>query len=250
MRFCIAIICLCVSFSSISQSKTGKQTPLPPRVKNQTKSDEFIIEPPTLRCAGFEWIIYGDENRNATVAVSYRKKGNSGWKEGLPLLRIGGEKIYGHDQRWVYETQHMFAGSLFDLEEGTLYECRFQLSDPDGIDGQAEHIVAVQTKAEPQPYAHGQVYHVYPPNHKGPKESPAFTGLNEAYYGEGNTGDWWNVPEPRVQAGDIILVHAGLYKGNRKRYTDTLALDFHGAYVLTQKGYSRKADYNQSGWRW
>ena len=49
---------------------------------------------------------------------------------------------------------------------------------------------------------------------KDQRTSPAFTGLNEAYYGEGNTGDWWNVPEPRVQPGDVILIHAGLYKGN------------------------------------
>lgn len=86
------------------------------------------------------------------------------------------------------------------------------------------------------PFNNGNVYHVYPPGFKGIKEAPAFTGLNEAYYGGGNTGDWWNVPEPRVQPGDVILIHAGKYKGNRLKYADSLALDFHGAYVLTQKG--------------
>ncbi|MBA4058647.1 MAG: hypothetical protein C0490_28280, partial [Marivirga sp.] len=132
------------------------------------------------------------------------------------------------------------AGSLFNLEENTLYECRFELTDPDGVQGRAIKTITIKTKAEPKPYEHGQVYHVYPPGYKGKKETPAFTGLNEAYYGEGNTGDWWNVPEPRVQPGDVILMHAGLYKGNRLRYADTLALDFHGAYVLTQKGTKEK----------
>ena len=199
-----------------------------------------MIEPPTLLCAGFEWTISGDANRNAHVAVRFRKKGDAQWTEGLPLLRIGGEKVYGHDQRWVYTTEEMFAGSIFNLQPATVYECDFVLSDPDGVEGRDHHTVFVQTKSEPQPYAYGQTYHVYPPDHEGPKESPAFIGLNEAYYGTGNTGDWWNVPEPRVQPGDIILIHAGLYKGNRMKYADALALDFHGAYVLTQKGTAEK----------
>jgi hypothetical protein len=200
----------------------------------------FIVEPPTLLCVGFEWKINGDENRNASATVMFRRKGETLWKNGLPLLRIGGEKIYGHDQPWVYTTPHMFAGSIFNLEPGTTYECRVKITDLDGVDGSIEQNVEVRTKSEPTPYAQGNVYHVYPPGYKGPREQPAFTGLNEAYYGIGNTGDWWNVPEPRVQAGDIILIHAGRYKGNRLKYADSLALDFHGAYVLTQKGTAEK----------
>lgn len=209
-------------------------------LRYQTKTNEFIVEPPTLLCAGFQWTLSGDENRNAKVNVRFRKKGDDRWTDGHPLLRIGGEKVYGHDQRWVYTTEDMFAGSIFNLEPGTLYECSFQLIDPDGIEGTDRHVVFVRTKAEPEPYDHGKVYHVYPPGYEGPKESPAFTGLNEAYYGVGNTGDWWNVPEARVQPGDVILVHAGLYKGDRMKYADALALDFHGAYVFTQKGTPEK----------
>ena len=209
-------------------------------IRNQTKTDDFIVEPPTLLCAGFEWKIAGDENRNASVKVNYRKKGSSTWNDALPLLRIGDEKIYGHEQRWVYTVQPMFAGSIFNLEPGTEYECWFRLSDPDGVEGETEKLVMIKTRTEPQPYPLGQVYHVYPPGHTGPKQSPAFTGLNAAYYGEGNTGDWWNVPEARVSAGDVILVHAGLYKANRLKYADDLALDFHGAYIFTQKGTKEK----------
>ena len=207
---------------------------------NKTRPAKFVVEPPTLICAGFEWMIEGDDNRNAVVDVTFRKKGASTWQKGLPLLRIGGEKIHGHDQPWVYTTENMFAGSIFYLDPDTEYECRFQLADPDGVEGESQHIAFVKTKAEPRPYEKGNVYHVYPPGYKGSKESPAFTGLNEAYYGIGNTGDWWNVPEPRVQPGDVILVHAGRYKGNRLKYADSLALDFHGAYVLTQKGTPEK----------
>lgn len=209
-------------------------------VKNQTKTNEFIVEPPTLVCAGFEWTISGDEDRDATVMVQYRRKGTDAWKQGLPMLRAGGEKVYGHDQRWVYTTDNMFAGSIFNLDPGTVYECRFELSDPDGVEGENVRVVSIRTKSEPKPYEHGNVYHVYPPGYEGPRQTPAFTGLNEAYYGEGNTGDWWNVPEPRVLPGDVILVHAGLYKGDRLKYADVLALDFHGAYVFTQKGTAEK----------
>lgn len=209
-------------------------------VRNSTKTEKLIIEPPTLICAGFEWIISGDENRNAEVKVQYRVKGAEVWLSALPLLRIGGEKIYGHEQRWVYTTKNMFAGSIFNLMPETIYECKFQLSDPDGIEGESEQMVMVKTKAEPKPYAYGKIYHVYPPGFKGQMTHPGFIGLNAAYYGEGNTGDWWNVPEARVQAGDVILVHAGLYRGHRLTYADTLALDFDGAYVFTQKGTAEK----------
>ncbi len=207
---------------------------------NKTKTNTFITEPPTLECAGFEWYIAGDENRNAEVKVSFRKNGNTEWIEALPLLRIGGEKVYGHEQRWVYTTENMFAGSIFNLLPDTYYECRLVLKDPDGVEGVNEQKVMIKTKAVPSAYAYGKTYHVYPPGFKGPRQSPSFTGLNAAYYGEGNTGDWWNVPDARVEAGDMILVHAGLYKANRMRYADSLALDFHGAYVFTQKGTAEK----------
>jgi hypothetical protein len=230
-------IWLAAMFAFITGVVEGQQaSSIKALLKNQTKTNQFIVEPPTLVCAGFQWTISGDENRNAAVSVSFRKKGTDQWKKGLPLLRIGGEKIFGHGQRWVYTVDHMFAGSIFNLEPGLVYECTFELTDPDGVEGESSHTVFVKTRSEPKPYENGNVYHVYPPGYTGAKKTPAFTGLNEAYYGGGNTGDWWNVPEPRVKPGDIILVHAGLYKGNRLKYADDLALDFHGAYVFTQKG--------------
>lgn len=208
---------------------------------NRVWAGDFITEPPTLHCAGFEWKIRGDANRNASVEVQYRELGTSGWSPALPLLRIGGEKIYGHGQRWIYETPPMFAGSIFNLKEATEYECRFRMTDPDGVLGENPEVrVVIKTRAEPKPYAQGNTYHVYPVGYEGEKMEPAFTGLNEAYYGGGNGGDWWLVPEPRVKPGDVILMHAGLYKGDLLDYVDPLALNFHGAYVLTQKGTAEK----------
>ncbi len=49
---------------------------------------------------GFEWMIDGDDNRNATVEVSYRKKGDRDWKEALPLLRLQHERINRDPQQF------------------------------------------------------------------------------------------------------------------------------------------------------
>ena len=203
---------------------------------DKTVAGQFIAEPPTLISLGFEWEIEGDDNRNAAVTVSYREKGTEVWKQGLPLLRLQNERINRGPLQ--YTTPNMFAGSIFDLAPDTEYESRFVLSDPDGVEGPVEHLALVRTRFEPQPFAGGRVYHVYPPGHSGPKEEPAFTGLLEAYYTGSAHSDNSNTFPPRVQPGDTILVHAGLYKDNRFRYGrgEGLGTISDGTYFLTQSG--------------
>ena len=84
------------------------------------------------------------------------KKESHDWKEALPLLRIQNEECiatfaptkttddfwwippYGaNNNRIDYVTPNMFAGSIFDLEPDTEYECKFLMSDPDGVSGYA-----------------------------------------------------------------------------------------------------------------
>src|SRR5205823_3902503 len=184
------------------------------------------------------WRIEGDDNRNASVGVAYRKKGEQAWKEGLPLLRIGGERI--NENSLQYVVPHMFSGSIFDLEPGTDYDCRFRMSDPDGVEGQAETTVTVKTRPEPVPATGGHTYHVYPPGFQGQKQEPSFTGLEAAYYTGGNGADYFNSYPARVQAGDIILVHGGLYKDDRYRYGGPLGTISSGTYFLTQSGTAEK----------
>ena len=205
---------------------------------DKTIVKEFITEPPTLVSLGFEWRIDGDDNRNATVSVFYRKKGEQAWKEGLPLLRIGNERI--NENALQYITPNGFAGSIFDLEPATDYECRFVMSDPDGIDGKTENIVTVRTRFEPKPAAGGKVYHVYPPGYNGQKQEPAFTGLLAAYFTGSSHSDNFNTFPPRVQPGDTILVHAGLYKDDRYRYGGGQGTVSSGTYFLTQSGTAEK----------
>ncbi len=195
----------------------------------------FVIERPTLICLGFEWAISGDDNRNSTVEVSYRKSGETGWKQGMPLLRMGGERVFRKDLGLDYVVPEMFAGSVLDLEPDTEYEARFEMKDPDGVKGGSVKIVKTRTRGEPKQVRNARVLHVYPPAWKGPKQEPSFTGLKQAYYGSGN-GDWSVLSERKVRSGDVILVHAGLYRGDRLRYSEPTGLDFDGSYVLTAKG--------------
>jgi hypothetical protein len=200
---------------------------------------QFIVEPATLHCLGFEWSIEGDDNHNASVAVQYRKLGRTEWKDGLPLLRIGDEKVWRSREFLEHWTPRMFAGSILNLEPETEYECEFEMSDPDGVRGPARQQATVTTRGVPRASVTGRVRHVYPPNHQGPQKQPSYTGLLQAYYGAG-LGDWDVVHERPVRPGDIIKVHAGLYKANLKDYVDPNRVPFHGAYVLTIDGTPEK----------
>jgi len=209
---------------------------------NQVFVDELVIEPPTLENLGFEWFIRGDENRNSSVAVSFRELGTQDWQEGMPMLRIGGERIYARVQFDV-ELPPMFAGSIMNLEPNTAYEARFTINDPDGVMGEPTKTVTVRTRPEPMPYAEGNVYHVYPHGYQGEKTEPFFEGLLCAYNFSCSGTDWSTTGRPRVRAGDTLLVHADLYKYNRYEYTGsarnrTIPLD--GTYYLTADGTADK----------
>jgi hypothetical protein len=206
---------------------------------NKTQAGKFVVEHPTLLNLGFEWEIRGDANRNATVAVQFRAVGESSWRAALPLVRIGGENVYRRRENLDYTVPDGFAGSILNLQPGTEYECRFQLTDPDGTSGETAHTVKVRTRTEPQPAKEGRKLHVYPPDYQAERQEPSFTSLLQAYYGAG-LGDWSVVWERRAQAGDTILIHAGLYRNDRLNYVDPQMTPFDGTMSLTLKGTREK----------
>jgi hypothetical protein len=221
---------------------------------NQTVSSEVYIEPPTLINLGFEWPIDGDDNRNARVAVEYRRKGEAGsaWKPAMDLMRLQGEEV------WLrgaldYTAPNLFAGSVLDLQEDTDYQVKLTLTDPDGVDGfdgrtPVVRVIDVRTRAEPVPAPGGRVFHVYPPGFTGTRQQPAFSGLLEAYYMASLGGDWSRASPPRVQAGDTVLVHAGVYLSKHdhysheinSRFTTCCGTPWDGTYYLTQDGTPEK----------
>lgn len=200
---------------------------------------ELVVNNPTLINLGFEWHIEGDDNRNASVAVSYRKAGDSDWIEGMPLMRLQGEQNY-QENAWNLIVPNMFAGSILDLEPDTAYETRFELSDPDGASGESTQIVTVSTRPEPMPAQGGKVYHVYPVGFEGPREEPAFTGLMCAYNYRCGAGDSAPTGRPRVKPGDVVLMHGGTYAYFYEFYANNTSINatttFEGTYYLTGDG--------------
>lgn len=237
------------SLAAALAALAGVALAAPAKAERAVQSGAFSVERPTLVSLGFEWRIQGDDNRNAQVVVSYRKKGERPWRQGLPLLRLQGEEVPGGRPRnsdygryFDFVAPNMFSGSLLNLEPDTAYECRFQLIDPDGVRGPAVKQVIVRTRKAPAPAAGGRVFHVYPYGWTGPKTQPAFTGLMAAYYMGSDQSDHSNAFPPRVRPGDVILVHAGVYKDNRFAYGGFdpkfggYGTPFDGTYYLTASG--------------
>jgi hypothetical protein len=200
-------------------------------------------DPPTLIALGVVWQVEGDDNRNASVQVEYRRQGDSSWSRGLDLLRTHHEQMF---LRGAYDLTlgNQFAGSLFDLVEDTPYQIRLTLADPDGVSGEATRLLELRTRTEPRPATGGRVFHVYPPGYTGTREQPAFSGLLEAYYMAALGGDWSRASPPRVRAGDTIKVHAGVYLSRHdhysheinSRYATCCGTPWDGTYYLTQDG--------------
>jgi len=205
------------------------------------KSGKFVIETPTLHSLGFEWYLEGDDNRNATVAVSYRKRGDAEWWKALPLLRIGGEKVAGVAGWYLHTCPHMFAGSIFDLDPGTKYEVRLAMEDPNG--GGTEKRVTTSTKPVPRMFEGGKRLHVYAKGHQGQKTQPAFEDLRTAFEAAGR--------------GDQILVHKGTYVGSyvfAKSGTPKKPIVIRGAgdgeAILVNDGARQLLDIHQSDYLW
>src|SRR5215510_11823824 len=234
--------CALVVFTLLAGVSISRQVVLAAPGDLNVTPGELVVEHPTLNNLGFEWFIDGDANRNARVEVSYRKQGETAWRQAMPLARLHGEQTF---QRNVFNviTPNMFAGSILDLEPGTTYETRFVMTDADGVSGPAANAtktIFVKTRPEPVPATDGKTYHVYPAKWKGPKTEPAFEGIMCAYNYYCGAGDTAPGGRPRVKPGDTILVHAGTYAYHWEFYGNQTTVNatttFEGTYYLTAKG--------------
>jgi len=199
------------------------------------------IEPPTTGALGVEWRIQGDDNRNASVTLAWRRTGETAWRNGLPLLRVQAEAVQ-QGASFHYVAPNMFAGSVFDLAPDTSYDVRLRLTDPDAPAGSTpvERTVTARTRPVPKPATGGAVYHVYPREYTGAKLEPNFNSLMAAYNTGANGADFVNSFQPRVKPGDVILVHAGTYREDRRRYAGPNSTLFDGTFYLTADGTADK----------
>jgi len=170
-----------------------ERRPVPPLVgfpvgpeMDEIVPKRFIIDPPTIENLGFRWYIEGDSNRNASVDVAFRKKGQTRWKRGLPMLRVHHE--VSNQQYGPYRTGNLFAGSVLFLEPATAYEIRLTMRDPDGGAPGEPKIVEAATRAIPKAFDGGRII-----------EATAEQGLPAAI--------------EQARPGDIIQLRPGIYKG-------------------------------------
>src|SRR5258708_29866308 len=104
---------------------------------------EPVLEPATLHSLGAYWIVKGDDNKNAQIAMSFRKSGAAEWTQSLPMFRVEkgapeGELVRGNDKKGrkaqleIPRDAWLFAGSIVLLVTDTDYELKLSLHDPDG----------------------------------------------------------------------------------------------------------------------
>ncbi len=160
----------------------------------------------TLHCLGVRWPITGDQNKNAVIKVSYRKKGEKKWISGYPLFRtLPNPDRSNRSREHTVKDGWMFAGSIVDLEPNTSYDARLRLEDPDG--GNKEENLQMKTWKEPVEPKEMIVKHVIPGKGGGTgTQTDPFLGLDEAV--------------KNAKPGTLFLLHKGTYvKGNCKNNT-------------------------------
>jgi hypothetical protein len=164
---------------------------------NRSQPGEPVPEPATWHSLGVRWPIRGDANATAGIAVQYRQRGVTAWKNALPLSRIDPEA--GSDENRV-PGGWLFAGSIVDLTPETEYEVALSLVDADG--GSAQRVLLLRTGGEPREPAGMRVRHVVPAaaGSGGPGAGTVtnpFRGVRAA--------------EAAAAPGDLFLLHAGVY---------------------------------------
>ncbi|HEU0116889.1 MAG TPA: hypothetical protein VFQ80_19500, partial [Thermomicrobiales bacterium] len=101
--------------------------------QNATTAGAITTPYPTSQGIAIEWAITGDANLNGVVTVRYRANGATAWKNGMALRRIpAGSNTTGTFGSGGGAWGNKHAGSLFDLDPGTLYDIELTLNDPDG----------------------------------------------------------------------------------------------------------------------
>ncbi len=137
----------------------------------------------TFENAGIRVTYTDDDNKNATIAVEYRKKGDADWKKGHPLIRIVGDR---------------FVTSLFNLREGITHEVRLIPNDPEGVTINFNQPFEITTRSSDFPAGGKELYVDVATQVTGDgSQSSPFKTITEA--------------ADIAQAGDIVHIMPGTY---------------------------------------
>ena len=204
---------------------------------------ELVVDPPTLINLGFEWLIDGDANRNASVEVSYRRQGT---RAGGGACRCCGCKARRSPSRTrgisSLRTCSPAASSICSRTPPTRRaSCSPIRTGLPGEPAAATRTVTVRTRPEPVAV----------------RGRPRLSRLSAEPHGrEGSsrrskgscapttTSAAAATPPPRrgrrVRPGDTILVHAGTYAYRPEFYGPDRTLNvtspYEGTYYLTASG--------------
>ena len=137
----------------------------------------------TMQHAGITVLISGDDNGDATAGMEVSVDGGA-FVAAHPLSRPAADR---------------FVGSAFELEQGTAFEVRVTLEDADGVTG-GTLTGQGTTRTDEVPTSGGDSWHVDP------------GGDDDG--GDGSQGSPYATVARGVQAaqaGDTVLIHAGVY---------------------------------------
>ena len=167
--------------------------------RNGVTTRELVIEPPTLINLGFEWFIHGDDNRNATVEVSFPAAGAT--RSGPPGSHCSACTV---SVSWPARSSTSWArtcsrGAFSIWSPTPRTRSGWSCVILDGVTGEPTKTVTVRTRAEPVPHEEGRVLHVYPHGFDGPKQEPSFEGLMCAYNYNCSGSDRATTGRPRVR---------------------------------------------------
>ena len=214
------------------------------RSPQASTAGELVVEPPTLISLGFEWYIEGDADRDAVVAVAYRRAGEREWRDSLPLTARAERAHVLRRDALLHGAEHVRRQRVRARREHRVRSAlhahgsrrRERRSAARRQRAHARRAAAVRRRQHVPRLSAG---------YTGAKQEPAFDGLLAAYYKNALGGDWSRAAPPRVQPGDTILVHAGVYKDFdrfsysheiRSQYGTCCGTPWDGTFYLTQDG--------------
>ncbi|HSR98511.1 MAG TPA: hypothetical protein VLM79_15745 [Kofleriaceae bacterium] len=119
-----------------------------------TTTPGVVTQYATMNSIGVEWPVTGDANHNATVAVSYRVHGTTGWRSALPLVRMD------YQASSTATPVNALNGSIFYLQPGVSYDVQLTLHDPDNGSDTVRTITQATRGIPTKPS--GTVFHVRP----------------------------------------------------------------------------------------